>query len=115
MFLVAGVVPAYALATATALFTIFAVLIAARLHAGDTRPCFCFGSDAPLGVVALARAIGLALVSGVLSVTAPMWAALPGLGAIGWYAAGAAALIGVAALIAALSTVMRLTSTNGRS
>jgi hypothetical protein len=113
--LVARVAPLFALATATALFTAFAILIGGRLRAGDTRPCYCFGSDAPLGSVALARATGLAIVAGVLSATAPRWAPPPELGSIGWYAAGAGALMGVAALVAALPTVMRLTSTTERS
>lgn len=114
MLLISGVAPLFGLAIATALFSVFAILIGARLRAGDTRPCYCFGSDSPLGVVALARAIVLALVSGTLSVTASMWTTPADLGSIGWYAAGAAALMGVAVLVPAFPTVMNLTSTNGR-
>lgn len=111
--LISGLAPRFGLGAATALFTAFAFLIATRLRAGDTRPCYCFGSDAPTGIVALSRAIGLAVTSFVLGVTAPTWGTLPGFNAIGWYAAGAAALIGIAALTAAITTAIRLTSADG--
>ncbi len=77
MFLIAGVVPLFALATATAVFATFAWLIGAQLRAGDTRPCYCFGSDAPLTRTALVRAAVVAGLAFVLATTAPVLGSLP--------------------------------------
>jgi hypothetical protein len=111
--LLAGLTPLFGLATATALFVAFAVLIAKQLRAGDTRPCYCFGSDAPLTVTALARAVVLAAAAFALGAAAPVWGTPPALDSIGWDAAGAAAIIGLIVLLAAIPTVLRLTSEGG--
>lgn len=113
LLLASGQAPFGALVVATLLFASFAVLIGLRLRAGDTRPCYCFGSDAPLSRIGFSRALGLALVAAATAAGAPTWAPLPALSSIAFYAAGAAALVGQAALIAALPTALRLTSETG--